>query len=397
MRFAALIPVALLPALSGGLIFAQGEPAAPPLRVASVTPASVQPGLNDKSIIFHDEFDRPPDKRGDYFEYTSEKGGFTWVADQGMDGGGAMRALFDKGQVTVGTLKVLFGRNPFGRGIRPDETFREIYWRVYVKHEAGWEGNPAKFVRATCLASRDWTQGFIAHVWGGRDDCLCIDPATGIVNSRKVTTRYNDFDHLKWLGMRNGKTPIFSTAESGRWVCVESHVKLNSPGLKDGIFELWVDGKLEASHTDLDWQGTWNDYAINAVFLENYWNDGSVKRQSRWFDNFVISTRPVGPVFAAEPVTINRTRPAESIPWEAEVASDPEGKDIVWKSRPVDGKTVSLTVDGSHGQFSGSMADKPALPDNTLWVRVRETGRQDWSPWHAPFRVDHSAVRDGAH
>ena len=40
---------------------------------------------------------------------------------------------------------------------------------------------------------------------------------------------------------------------------------------------------------ELDWHGTWDEFGINAVFLENYWNEGSVKRQARWFDDFVIS------------------------------------------------------------------------------------------------------------
>jgi hypothetical protein len=35
-------------------------------------------------------------------------------------------------------------------------------------------------------------------------------------------------------------------------------------------------------------------YAINAVFFENYWNDGSPREQERYFDDIVISTAPVG-------------------------------------------------------------------------------------------------------
>ena len=234
--------------------------------MAAVIPAPEQPAQRDKAVIFYDDFDQLPDWRSRYFEYSPANESFVWSEREGLHGG-AMRCQFDKGQVTAGSLKVLFGKNPFGRGIRTDESFQEIYWRVYVKHEAGWQGNPAKLARATCLAARDWSQGFIAHVWGGKGDVLCIDPATGIRDSHKVTTGYNDFPHLKWLGSRQGHTPIFSPTESGRWVCVESHVKLNSPGKTDGVFELWVDGKLEAARTDLDWHGEWADYGINAVFL----------------------------------------------------------------------------------------------------------------------------------
>jgi hypothetical protein len=302
-----------------------------------------------------------------------------------------MQCQFEKDQVDAGRLHVLLGRNPIGRGHRSDETFREVYWRVYVKHEAGWEGNPAKLARATCMAGRDYSQGMIAHVWGGRGEVLCIDPATGIREGRRVTTRYNDFANLKWLGARQGVTPVFGAAESGRWVCVESHIRLNTPGKSDGVFELWVDGKREASREDLDWHGEWTEYGINAVFLENYCNTGgrgSVKRQARWFDNFVISTRPIGPIVAEVPVKILRTHPGQPLDWEVEVATDPEGRDKVWQSHPMGESFTSLTVEDTHGKFIGSRLGKHALaPVTTHWLRIRGGTGGPWSPWHAPFVI----------
>jgi hypothetical protein len=359
----------------------------PPLRVASITPAAEQPAQHDPAVIFYDDFASAPQVGGArYLEYDTAHDGFVWSPDGGLRGG-AMRCQFAKGQVTAGGLKVLFGRNPLGRGIRREETFNEIYWRLYVKHEKGWEGNPAKLARATCLAGEDWSQGLIAHVWGGKGDVLCIDPATGIRDGVKTTVHYNDFDHLKWLGLRNGQTPIFSPAESGRWVCVESHVKLNRSRQSDGVFELWVDGKLEASRTNLDWHGTWNAYAINAVFLENYWNTGSLKRQARWFDDFVISTRAIGPILATTPPVITRTSGDAEAGWEVELAADPRGDDVVWRSKLLPADTVSLTVDSAGGNFSGSRADKSDLAAGQVyWTRIRSRGDLEWSPWHAPFR-----------
>lgn len=218
------------------------------LRVAFVVPDARPLAAATNATIFSDDFAEAADRSARYFEYNPEKGSFVWKPGEGMGAQrGAMRAQFERGQVEAGSLKVLFGKSPFSKGIRSQETFREIYWRVYVKHEAGWSGNPAKLARATCLASPEWSQGFIAHVWGGKGDVLCIDPATGIQDSRKVSTRYNDFAHLHWLGYRQTQTPICSAAESGRWVCIESHIRLNTPGRKDGVFELWIDGKLEAA------------------------------------------------------------------------------------------------------------------------------------------------------
>jgi hypothetical protein len=370
---------------------ASGPP--PTVRVEFVSPAAPQPQERDSAVIFYDDFDRPADLHARYFEYGDAEGSFVWNPTAGYGGrGGAMQCQFEKGQVTAGSLKVVFGRNPFHRGVRPQETFREIYWRVYVRHQEGWEGNPAKLARATCLAGEEWSQGFIAHVWGGKGDMLCIDPATGITDSRKVTTKYNDFDHLRWLGSRQGQTPLFSPAESGRWVCVESHIRLNTPGKKDGVFALWVDGRLEASRDDMDWHGTWDDYAINAVFLENYWNSGSVKRQARWMDNFVISTQPIGPIVTTAAPSFQRTAGTGVTVWEAQAATDPEGRDVVWAAKSVDGAARSLTIDAAHGAFAGSRAGQKRLAAGvTHWLRLREknaSGRwSDWTAWHAPFRT----------
>jgi hypothetical protein len=249
--------------------------------------------LTQTPIIFQDDFETPPTSER-YFEYDRANGSFVHDPAGGLDGSGAMKCTFQPGQVSAGSLKILFGRSAFrNKGVFRDRDFREIYWRVYVKHEKGWEGNPDKFVRATCLLA-NWSQGLIAHVWS-MGPVLGIDPATGIRDNRLVTTKYNDFANLKWLGAKKGATPIFSTAESGKWFRVEGHVKLNTPGQSDGVFELWVDGKLEASSMNLNWHGTWQDYAINAFFLENYWNKGSTRRQSRWFDKLAISTARIGP------------------------------------------------------------------------------------------------------
>ncbi|HEV8544643.1 MAG TPA: hypothetical protein VGR78_19810 [Verrucomicrobiae bacterium] len=362
--------------------------------MAMVRPASTQPHESDPAVIFQDDFRQTPVVPR-YFEYDASKGSFVWTVEDGLRGPGlgpepgVMRCQFEKGQVSAGSLKVVFGRNPFNRGARRTESFREIYWRVYVQHEAGWEGNPAKLARATSMAGSDWSQGLIAHVWGGKGEVLCIDPATGIRNGQKMTTRYNDFQNLKWLGLRNGQTPIFSASESGRWVCVESHVRLNTPGKEDGVFELWVDGKMEAARTDLNWHGDWQEYAINAVFLENYWNDGSGKRQARWFDNFVVSTAPIGPITAVNPPALTRTRMAFEKGWEVEVATDPEGRDIVWRSKALDVSALDLVVDTSHGRFSGSRTGLQSLaPRVAHWVRIRFVDSDAWSPWHAPFKCE---------
>ena len=123
-----------------------------------------------------------------------------------------------------------------------------------------------------------------------------------------MTSRYNDFANLRWLGNKPASQfRLHSTQESGRWVCVEARAKLNTPGRRDGLNQLWIDGRLEAERKNLDWRGNYTEHGINAVFLETYWNDGSPVTQSRWIDKFVISTNPIGPIVCPRNPVLTKT------------------------------------------------------------------------------------------
>jgi hypothetical protein len=99
---------------------------------------------------------------------------------------------------------------------------------------------------------------------------------------------------MKWIGAKPGGTRLFDGTYDGKWVCVETHVKLNSAGKADGVHEFWIGDSLEASRPGLDFLGTYKDYGLNGILFENYWNSGSPQNQKRWFDNIVVSTQRVG-------------------------------------------------------------------------------------------------------
>jgi hypothetical protein len=254
----------------------------------------------DPAWIWCDDFE--VDRMGRYFEHDRAGGAFVRAEGVGRDGSAGMRARFRRGQVSAGSLKLAFGRTPDGYFAPVDDgsaKYQEIYWRVWVRTESEWVGGGAdKLSRVTSLVSSGWAQAMIGHIWSGRgrdQDYLVMDPASGTDSrGRIVTTRYNDFSNLSWLGARRGDTPLFAAEHAGQWHCVEARVRLNTPGSANGIFEFWVDGRLEARRTDLNWRSTYTGYGINAMFLENYWNDGSPREQERYFDNLVVSTERIG-------------------------------------------------------------------------------------------------------
>jgi hypothetical protein len=370
---------------------AVATPAAGPVTPAidSVTPAAVQPFGSDPAVIWSDSFD-DPSGRSRYLEFTSDGGLFDYSSDEAFGGSGhSLRGLFRKGTVSAGSLKVTFGDSPLNRiQARAGEKFPEIYWRIYVKHQRGWTGNPYKMSRATAIAGSNWSQAMIAHIWNGPGDCLTLDPASGIDRAGKLaTTQYNDFDHLRWLGNQpSAGVPIFAAEETGKWVSVEGGVRLNTPGKSDGTFTLWIDGRMEAFRDGLDWIGTWDERGINAVFLENYWNGGSPREQARYFDEFVISTARIGLARSSLNPEVIKT------PFESTVEGDRQtgfevqvaavGGEIVWDSGTIAGSGRRVVVDTASGTFRGSLAESTTLEPDTCYVaRVRQRNASSWSDW----------------
>ncbi len=363
-------------------------------RIECVVPLPHQPQESDSATIWYDDFNGPDKPYGEASGKLDDHESLGGV-------GKSLACYYAKVSQGEGNRKVFFGDSPSGGRtiVRKGEHFDEIYWRIYVKHQPGWTGGGgAKLSRATCLTTPTWQQAMIAHVWSGPGETLTLDPATGVRGGQIVTTRYNDFAHLHWLGNKPPSTFKFSSpAEAGWWVCVEAYAKLNTPGQKDGVNRLWIDGRLEAQRTGLDWRGSYTGHSINAVFLEAYWNQGSPVSQTRWLDNFVISTKPIGPVVCPpNPVLIKTPHGGTGKPpaWEAQLAADADGKQVVWTSNPItDGSQVR--VDSATGKFVGPLEGKSELAAGmSCYSRVRErisdgseTTASNWSPWHQHFVV----------
>lgn len=247
--------------------------------------------------IWCDDFEQ--DRLARYFERSAV---FARASGVGHDGSWGIRAQFKAGTINAGSLKIAFGRTPQSY-FRPVDagtaTYRELYWRVYLRHAPGWIGGGGdKLSRMTIFGASDsWAQAMIAHVWsaGGNGQYLALDPASGTDTQGNLkTTTYNDAPNLRWLGAARSATPIFDASHVGNWYCIETHVRLNDAGLSNGVFALWINGALEAQRTGLNWVGSYSAYGLNALFLENFWNAGSPVAQERYMDRLVVSTQPIG-------------------------------------------------------------------------------------------------------
>ncbi len=136
-------------------------------------------------------------------------------------------------------------------------------------------------------------------------------------------------------------------------------------------------------------------YGINAVFLETYWNDGSPVTQSRWIDNFIISTKPIGPVVCPRNPVLIKTPyhgPGKLETWSVEIASVDSHDTVIWRSRPLP-PTERVEVNADTGTFVGPLAGKSQLDtDHDYRFRVRQSADNGhfskWSPWHQTIKTE---------
>ena len=275
-------------------------PIDPPVAAITAMPATNECATLKPGWIFCDDFE--VNRLTKYFEYNQKAGAFVRASGVGTNGSWAMRARFAKGQVNAGYLHLAIGKTPQSY-LKPADAgtarYREVYWRLFVKNQTGWIGGGGwKLSRAFIFASSgSWAQAAIGHVVsGGTGHKLAvIDPVSGTdLAGRLRTTTYNDFGRFRYLGRAASTMPVFDGVHLGKWHCVEARMRLNDAGLANGALELWIDGVKQASRTGLNYVGSFSAYGINAVFLENYWNNGAPQAQSRFIDNFVVSRTRIG-------------------------------------------------------------------------------------------------------
>ena len=88
------------------------------------------------------------------------------------------------------------------------------------------------------------------------------------------------------------------TVIGGQWYSFEIRAKANTPGISDGIAQLWVDGILRASYNNINYGFGFNINNImwNDIWLTGYWNNPADVNKLSWYDDIVVSTSYIGPM-----------------------------------------------------------------------------------------------------
>jgi hypothetical protein len=239
-------------------------------------PATISTPASPSSLIWQDDFEDGEPLSANY-EDVSDSGMSLSVADA-FNGAHSLQQIYQPGQVGAGWV-IKYRVAGF-----PDH----VFMRWYHKFEAGFQGFPPKMARMRNRDHATWTSPMEIQCW--------IDTSTeygGTVNLDVKAQDSTQANSTGWLAVaRSGFT--FADAQNiGRWVCFEMEVQLNTPGQTNGLCRLWIDDALSVERLNVDLRGN-QIYSINECMLDCYWNAGSPKVQSRFYDGFVVATSKIG-------------------------------------------------------------------------------------------------------
>lgn len=229
------------------------------------------------------------DRSASYFEIDTASGSFGRVSVGGSMQWRTVQVV--SAQQAWGDLKLSIGRNPAsGPRVGPANVdFGLVTVEFDMQHSVNNVVNSQdKCFRMNCFSAADWSTACAGHYWSNGTDHLSVDPVTTVVGSIVTGVGFNDFAHHIYLGQIQGVNPVFgATATTQRRY--RGVMRLNDPGQVNGYQQLYINDVLDVQAVNLNLVGTYTEYGINTIFLENYSNNGIAVANNRMFDNISVT------------------------------------------------------------------------------------------------------------
>ena len=180
----------------------------------------------------------------------------------------------------------------------------EIYFRYYLRFADDWD----QTVSGGKLPGISGTYG--AAGWGGRKPggtdgwsargtyFMSISGDNPLSGTHPIGTYCYYADQPGTYG----DTWAWNTEYKGflnknRWYCIEQYVRMNTPGVHDGVIRAWVDGRPAFEKEDIMFR-TADHLKIEQIWMNVYHGGKAVSPydQHLYVDNVVISRQYIGPL-----------------------------------------------------------------------------------------------------
>jgi fibronectin type III domain protein len=91
-----------------------------------------------------------------------------------------------------------------------------------------------------------------------------------------------------WMEMdQNQGAPVSIT--DGAWHVLKTHLKLNTPGLADGVGQLWIDGILKADFSNVNFRDSYTATGWNHLVLSSNIAAGAPKAEDEYWDDILLT------------------------------------------------------------------------------------------------------------
>ncbi len=381
-------------------------------KVERVKPLGDDPLKSAPGVFFHEDLETIKELKESFHDQGLDEGRFRISEVDPFGGKRSIQQTYkplaevaegaDPGN--AGWVWRYFGDNPQSSKTRGGPQVRTAVARWYHKFEEGFtprDGTdfPPKMARMRCFKAEEWGAWYTILYWiGGEDGHISIERHTRAPGA-----------HREWVPNHYCQW-FFSRPENvGRWIHFELRVALGEGTRSDSI-QAWADGTLICDVTKDDTAAGFKELGLNAMSWDCYWNGGSPRKQSRFYDDLMLSSQPIGPARTGRNPVIVKAASEDVQTWEVEVAQAAQKPlataqsvdGVVTKHRPAEfdctvvwkgsgeGRANEVAARADTGEFVGPLAGKDGLAPNTLHlVRVRQQDSRgawsDWSRWHAAF------------
>jgi hypothetical protein len=279
-----------------GLTGCAGIPTSPLSRPQGIGTAR-DAARNDPDVFFFEDFEN--ENYANHFSLSSLPRNRELVEGNVVfNGNKSMRITVNKNSNHGSSLSYRFAKAGM-------EEPSELYARYYLRFDDSWKtikgggklpGAAGKYGKGGWGGRRsNGKNGWSARMtfkrsWAG-DDYVDIGYYTYYADMPK---KYGS--NMRWNIDNRG------TLEKNRWYCIETYVRLNTPGEHDGILRGWVDGYLAMEKDDIMFR-TIPDLRVEEFWLAVFYGGGwrAPKNMSLYIDNLALSTKPIGTAIQHSP------------------------------------------------------------------------------------------------
>lgn len=168
-----------------------------------------------------------------------------------------------------------------------DEKIEEIYLQMYSKISSGysWPDRSHKIAIFNLTDGVTTARRYQVYVYADPNGRYAVD--------------YTDIENWVFNGLsQNVGTPV--NVSSGQWDKLKLRVRLNTPGSRNGVVELWINDELKLSYNNVNIRLDTN-YGLNKFILSSYSTRSNGFSGTQWYDEVLISTQNITDTFVVTP------------------------------------------------------------------------------------------------